>query len=126
MLSLLLREACETVRRDSGEPFRQYHRSVLGILRYKTDTTGCPVPYGRCSASLSHFLCQTVSSCFSYDGFLELTRNEGFCRLDSYTGGNNPPSSYSSSCPSRTLERPSVTSWCDRLLPPGLCQDQYV
>lgn len=51
---------------------------------------------------------------------------EGAGRLGSYTAGNSPPSSYSSSCPSRTLLSPSVTSRCDRLRPLGLCQDQYV
>lgn len=51
---------------------------------------------------------------------------EGVCRLGSYTAGNSPPSSYSSSCPSRTLLSPSVTSRCERLRPLGLCQDQYV
>lgn len=46
-----------------------------------------------------------------------------FCRLGSYTGDNTPPSSYSPSCPSQTLQSPSVTSPSDRRRPLGLCQD---
>jgi len=44
-----------------------------------------------------------------------------FCRLGSYTGDNTPPSSYSPSCPSQTLQSPSVTSPSDRRRPLGLC-----
>lgn len=46
-----------------------------------------------------------------------------FCRLGSYIGDNTPPSSYSPSCPSQTLQSPSVTSPSDRRRPLGLCQD---
>lgn len=51
------------------------------------------------------------------------TRTVGFCRLGSYTGDNTLPSSYSPSCPSQTLQSPSVTSPSDRRRPLGLCQD---
>lgn len=73
------------------------------------------------SAALS--LCTFV---FSFLSCPRVIKCEGVCRLGSYTAGNSPPSSYSSSCPSRTLLSPSVTSRCERLRPLGLCQDQYV
>lgn len=53
----------------------------------------------------------------------QFTRIGDFCRLGSYTGDNTPPSSYSPSCPSQTLQSPSVTSPSDRRRPLGLCQD---
>jgi len=57
--------------------------------------------------------------------FFSFTRNGGFCRQGSYSVGNSPPSSYSSSCPSVTSQNPLMTSPCDRLLPLRLLQHQY-
>lgn len=45
------------------------------------------------------------------------TRIGGFCRQGSYSVDSNPPSSYSSSCPSGTPQNPLATLPCDRLLP---------
>lgn len=101
--------------RDGEEPLRQQHCSTPGKL---TNHTRPQNPTLLLRFPFAHFC-----SLFSV---AHVIKCGGVCRLGSYTAGNSPPSSYSSSCPSRTLLSPSVTSRCDRLRPLGLCQDQYV
>lgn len=76
-----------------------------------------------CFMFLSLSLFSLIGSfCISFGNFFFI-RTVGFCSLGSYTGNNTPPSSYSPSCPSQTLQSPSVTSPNDRRRPLGLCQE---
>lgn len=116
MLSLRLfsvQRERERGARYSGEPLRQQHCSTPGKLTNHTPQNPT-------------LLLRFPIALFVLFRSLHVIKYEGVCRLDSYTSGNSPPSSYSSSCPSRTLLSPSVTSRCDRLRPLVLCQDQYV
>lgn len=100
--------------RDGEEPLRQQHCSMPGKLTNHTPQN---------PTLLLSFPFSLFGSLFSV---AHVIKCKGVCRLGSYTAGNSPPSSYSSSRPSRTLVSPSVTSRCDRLRPLVLCQDQYV
>lgn len=105
--------------REGRETAKSLWDSSTALRQVNSQTTHAP----QNPTLLLHFPFALFCSLFSV---AHVIKCGGVCRLGSYTAGNSPPSSYSSSCPSRTLLSPSVTSRCDRLRPLGLCQDQYV
>lgn len=119
MLSLHLASVQREREREGRETAKSLWDSSTALRQVNSQTTHAPQnPTLLLRFPFAHFC-----SLFSV---AHVIKCGGVCRLGSYTAGNSPPSSYSSSCPSRTLLSPSVTSRCDRLRPLGLCQDQYV
>lgn len=112
-------------RETAKRLFRHITPSQLCILSVNNSL----IRYETCNTTMTNINFSDTFFCFFC--FLvglsrirfQFIRIGDFCRLGSYTGDNTPPSSYSPSCPSQTLQSPSVTSPSDRRRPLGLCQD---
>lgn len=112
-------------RETAKRLFRHMTPSQLCILSVNNSL----IRYETCNTTMTNIDFSDILFCFV--SFLlglsrirfQFIRIGDFCRLGSYTGDNTPPSSYSPSCPSQTLQSPSVTSPSDRRRPLGLCQD---